>query len=123
METEKNSGQLRIPAHIVFIALPLLCWGLLAFRWCDLWLTRPWMLGVIVFYYALAAAYLAFSFFVRMRVIEIVGLFLLLAASLFMWIPYHWCWQCFFCQLCSWFFTSKDAKASQHHLLQRPVVS
>ena len=91
MKAEKNPDQfvrkLRTPAHIIYIVLPLLCWALLAFRWCGLWLTKPWMVGVIVFYYAMAAAYLVFIFIVRMRVIDIAGMFLLLAASLIMWIP------------------------------------
>lgn len=84
------SQKLRVPADIVYITLPLMCWALLAFRWCGLWLTEPWMVGVIVIYYALAVAYLVFAFIVRMRVIDIIGLFLLLAASFFVWIPYHW---------------------------------
>lgn len=94
MKAEKKPNsfnhKLRIPAQIVYIVLPLLCWALIAFRWCGLWLTQPWMVGVIVFYYALAAAYLVFAFVVRMRIIDIIGLFLLLAASYYMWIPYHW---------------------------------
>lgn len=82
--------KLRVSADIVHIALPLLCWALFAFERSGFWLTQPWMVGVIVFYYALAAAYLVFAFIVRMRVISIVGLFLLLAASLFTLLPYHW---------------------------------
>ncbi len=94
MKTEKPPNsfvlKLRTPAYIVYITLPLLCWALLAFRWCGLWLTQPWMTGVVVVYYAMAVVYLAFAFVVRMRVIDIIGLFLLLISSLFMWIPYHW---------------------------------
>ena len=94
METEPVSmplsQKLRVPADIVFITLPLLCWALIIFRSSGLWLTEPWMVGVTVFYYALAAAYLVFTVMVRMRVVEIVGLFLLLFACIFMWLPYHW---------------------------------
>lgn len=84
------SQKLRVPADVVFITLPLLCWALIAFRWCGLWLTEPWMVGVTVLYYAMAAAYLVFTVMVRMRVVEIVGLFLLLVACIVIWLPYHW---------------------------------
>lgn len=73
--------------HIVF---PVLCWGLVALRWSGIWFTKPCVTALIVLYYTIAAAYLISTFIVRMRIIAIVGLFLLLAASLFMWIPYHW---------------------------------
>lgn len=94
METQSVSvplsQKLRVPADIVFITLPLLCWALIIFGWNGLWLTEPWMAGVTVLYYALAAAYLVFAVMVRMRVVEIVGLLMLVVASLFMWLPYHW---------------------------------
>lgn len=84
------SQKLRVPADIVFITLPLLCWALIIFRRYGLLVTQPWMVGVTVLYYAVAAAYLVFAVMVRMRVVEIVGLLLLVAASLFMWLPYYW---------------------------------
>lgn len=94
METEPVSMplslKLRVPADIVFITLPLLCWALVIFRWCGLWLTQPWLVGLTVVYYALAAAYLVFAVIVRMRIVEIVGLFVLLAACIFIWLPLHW---------------------------------
>jgi len=89
--------KMRKPASIVFIIFPLACLTLLAFMWSDIWLTKPWLVGVSISYYGLAVAYLIFTFVVRMRVIAIIGLFLLLAASLllfaaslFMWMPYTW---------------------------------
>ncbi len=82
--------KVRIPAEIVHIAFPLLCWVLVAFSWCKIWLTEPWMLAITVFYYALAAAYLFSIFITRMRITAIVGLFLALLACLFIWIPYNW---------------------------------
>ena len=48
------------------------------------------MTTVIVLYYAFATAYLFFALIVRMRVIAIVGLFLVLVACLFVWTPYNW---------------------------------
>lgn len=82
--------KMRIPPGIVHIAFPVLCWTLVISRWCGVWFTEPCMSGVIVFYYVLAAAYLFFTFIKGMRVIAIIGFFLMLAAFLFVWIPYNW---------------------------------
>lgn len=84
------SQKLRVPAGIIHAIFPLLCWVLLIFRWKGYWLTEPWMVAVIVVYYVFAAAYLFFMYTTRVQVFAIVGLFLALIASLFMWIPYHW---------------------------------
>lgn len=94
--------KMRIPASIVFIALPLLCLVLLIFKWSDIWLTKPWMIGVSVSFYVLSVVYLIFVFIVRMRVIEVIGFLILLAANIlplfatillwkhYIWIPYYW---------------------------------
>lgn len=86
----KLAINLRVPAGIAHIAFPLFCWALVALRWCNIWLTAPWMVGVIVFYYVLAAAYLFFAFIVRMRITGIIGLALVMMAFLFVWVPYNW---------------------------------
>lgn len=82
--------KLRTPALIVHIAFPLYCWALLAFRWSGLWLTQPWMVAVIVLYYVMAIAYLFFIFITRISVVGIVGLFVVIAACIFVWIPHNW---------------------------------
>lgn len=97
-----KTHKMRIPGSIVFIVLPLLCLVLLVFRWSDIWLTKPWMIGVSVSFYVLSVAYLILAFIVRMRVIYVIGLLLLLAtnilplvATILLWkhyilIPYYW---------------------------------
>ena len=82
--------KLRIPADIVHIVFPVYCWALVAFRWSGLWLTEPWMTAVIALYYVMAAAYLFFTFFTRVRVVGIVGLFIVIAACIFVWVPHNW---------------------------------
>ena len=82
--------KLRMPANIVHIALPLICWSLLVLRWCGFWFIEPWVSIVTIVYYALSAAYIALVFFVRMQVMAIIAMLLLLIASFFIWIPYHW---------------------------------
>lgn len=86
----KLAQSVRLPAGIVHIAFPLLCWALVVLRWCNVFFIGPWTAAVIVLYYVLAAAYLFFTFITGMRVITIIGLFLTLAAFLFVWIPYNW---------------------------------
>lgn len=97
-----NAQKIRIPASIVFIVLPLLCLVLLIFKWNDIWLTIPWMIGASVSFYVLSVAYLVFACIFRMRLIEVIGFFILLATNILplvgtilMWkhyilIPYYW---------------------------------
>jgi hypothetical protein len=86
----KIEQKLSKPAHIVHIAFPILCWALVILRWCGVWFTLPLMTSVIIVYYVLAAAYLFFTFIIRMKVIAIIGLLLTLAACFYLWIPYNW---------------------------------
>jgi hypothetical protein len=111
-DPDQFAQKMRVPADIVHIMFPVLCWALLAFRWNDLWLTKQWMAVVIVAYYALAVTYLIFILFVRMRVIAIVGLFLLLAASLFMWIPYNWVLAVLLVPALFWVFYKRGSKTA-----------
>lgn len=82
--------KLRIPAGIVLNVFPILCCALLVFRWCGLWLTEPWLVALIIFYYVIAVAYLFFAVITRMCAIEIIGLFLTLATCYYMWVPFNW---------------------------------
>ena len=82
--------KLRIPADIVHIVFPVYCWALVAFRWSGLWLTEPWMTAVIALYYVMAASSLFFTVVTHMRVVGIVGLFIVIAACLFGWLPQNW---------------------------------
>lgn len=85
-----HAQKLHVPADIVHITFPMLCWALLILRWCGIWLTYPLMTAVIIIYYVLAAAYIFFTFMIKMKVIWIIGLLLTFISCLFVWIPYNW---------------------------------
>ncbi len=114
MKSETDLGRsvekMRVPADFVQILFPVLCWALLAFRWSGLWWAEQWMPIVIAIYYVLAVVYLISVFFVRMWVIPIVGLFLLLVASLFMWIPYNWVLAILLVPALFWVFYKRGSK-------------
>lgn len=87
---KQSAPKLRVPADIVHIVFPIMCWALLVLRWCGIWLISPLMTAVIIIYYVLAAAYLFFTFITSVRVIGFIGLFLTLVACFYLWVPYNW---------------------------------
>lgn len=116
MKSETGLGwfveKMRVPADLVQILFPILCWALLAFRWSGLWWAEHWMPVVFSVYYVLAAIYLISVVFVRMRVVSLAGLFLLLVSSLFMWIPYNWVLAILLVPALFWAFYKKGSKTA-----------